>query len=260
MHLDQPPLRGSFTPVSQVVARQVQQRLTDGTFVPGSRLPSQRDLAAQMGVSRPSMREAILMLETLGMLRTEPGRGTFVVDPADGAGVSGAAWARGRTGGCGPADVFQTRLVIEPALAAACALRRDPALPGALAALTDAMEAAWADRDLITHAAEDFRFHSAIAGGSGNPLLTRLYLTAGELIRDAQRVAIPVTDDGRMARSLAEHRAIVKAIADGDAGAARATMDGHVRRTALQSGLGPDDLALAGPSPAPALQEPPCST
>lgn len=242
-----------FVPVSQAVAQQLQRHLADGTFPPDRRLPSQRDLAALYRVSRPSMREAILMLETLGLLRTEPGRGTFAVDPADAAAArrTTTGWERWHPGACGPLDVFQTRLLLEPALAAGCALQRDPALVGALSGLTDRMEAAWADRDLLTHAAEDFRFHTAIAQASGNALLASLYTSAGDLIRDTQRVAIPVTGQGRMAESLAEHRAIIAAIRAGDAPAAQGAMAGHIRRTALQSGIAAADLdRLAGPDAA----------
>lgn len=237
--------RASFVPVSQAVAQQLQQRLTDGTFPPDQRLPSQRDLAAMFRVSRPSMREAILMLETLGLLRTEPGRGTFAANASEAAAASAdgsRAWARWHPGESGPVEVFQTRLLIEPALAAACARRRDGALAGTLAVLTDAMEAAWTVRDLLTHAAEDYRFHSAIAEGSGNRLLARLYQGAAELIRDTQRVAIPVTGQGRMAQSLTEHRSIITAIGAGDPAAAHRAMTNHVRRTALQSGIEPADL------------------
>ena len=67
-----------WTPLPQVVARRLQQMLLDGGLKAGDRIPSQRILSDQFNVSRASLREAPLTLETLALIKTSPGRGTFV--------------------------------------------------------------------------------------------------------------------------------------------------------------------------------------
>ena len=75
-------------PVGQAIARQLQEMIRSGELKPGEKLPSQRVLSERLKVSRPSLREALLTLETLGLVRTLPARGTFVVDPdAEGDGA-----------------------------------------------------------------------------------------------------------------------------------------------------------------------------
>ena len=65
-------------PVTEVVTRRIQEMIRSGEFPPDAKLPSQRILSERLGVSRASLREALLTLETLGLIRTLPARGTFV--------------------------------------------------------------------------------------------------------------------------------------------------------------------------------------
>ena len=73
------------TLVPQSVAREIQTMIQAGTLKPGEKIPSQREFALKFGISRASLREALLTLETLGLLKTEAGRGTFVTAAAEGA-------------------------------------------------------------------------------------------------------------------------------------------------------------------------------
>ena len=66
--------------LSQTVARQIELLILRGILRPGERLPAERDLAERMGVSRPSLREALEGLEGKGLLFTRPGAGCFVAD------------------------------------------------------------------------------------------------------------------------------------------------------------------------------------
>ncbi len=66
------------TLVPQSVAREIQSMIQNGSLKPGEKIPSQREFSQKFGISRASLREALLTLETLGLLKTEAGRGTFV--------------------------------------------------------------------------------------------------------------------------------------------------------------------------------------
>ena len=72
----------SKTLVPQSVAREIQTMIRSGVLKAGEKIPSQREFSQTLGVSRASLREALLTLETLGLLKTEMGRGTFVATPA----------------------------------------------------------------------------------------------------------------------------------------------------------------------------------
>ena len=102
-------------PVGQAIARQLQEMIRSGELKPGEKFPSQRVLSERLKVSRPSLREALLTLETLGLVRTLPARGTFVVDPD--AGVSGSVSGIWRyDDSYSIREVFQSRILIESEL------------------------------------------------------------------------------------------------------------------------------------------------
>src|SRR5436190_21652682 len=79
------PRRGDAARTSVVAkaAREIQEMIRSGRFAPGADLPGQRELAAELGASRASLREALSILTTLGMVRVEPRRGTFVPETAE---------------------------------------------------------------------------------------------------------------------------------------------------------------------------------
>ena len=223
------------TPVSQAVARQLQQMIRSGALPRSERLPSQRVLSEQLEVSRPSLREALMTLETLGLIRTYPGRGTIVADPQDQPDADGNDWRY--SDDYGMADVFEVRLMLERQLARHAAETSTLADISELNAATDKMEAAWERGDLIANVDEDLVFHQHIAGKSRNPLLLRTYTSLSAMVMETQRKPIPFTALDRMANSIAEHRAIVTALHARDADAAEAAMVAHIRNTAACAGI-----------------------
>lgn len=115
-------------PVTQTIARRLQEMIRSGELKAGERLPSQRALSEQLNVSRPSLREALLTLETLGLVQTLPARGTFVMDPA--TRPAQTTWRYDDAHDL--REVFQTRLLIEGELAR---LAASAITPDALAGL-----------------------------------------------------------------------------------------------------------------------------
>lgn len=229
----------SRTPITHSVARKIQAMILSGELKPGSKIPSQRTFSEDLGVSRASLREALLTIETLGLIRTEPGRGTFVTgaDGSDRRGMENWRYADSY-----PAhDVFAGRVVLESKLARFAARHSSKRLVEALTAATDEMEESWEAHDLVAHVEADKRFHSAIAHGCGNRVLITLYETVCELMYETQRQPIPMTAPGRMRASIGEHREIISAIIAGDGTTAERAMDKHIRNTAACVGIILDD-------------------
>lgn len=236
-----PQAAGGWAPVPQVVARRLQAMILSGEWAPGDPIPSQRALSQSLAVSRASLREALMTLETLGLVRTEPGRGTFVAARASAAPSdppSAAAPARWRySGSHGLRDVFETRLMLEGRIAAAAAPAIDGAALALLAQATDEMERCWAAGDLLANVEADLLFHRTLSRACPNRLLVALYDEVAALLTETQRQPIPRTEPARMAASVGEHRALIAALAAGDPTACRLAMEAHVRNTAACAGV-----------------------
>lgn len=216
----------------EIMARTLDRR-ADGAV---ARLPTERQLASELGVSRTAVRHALAVLQADGRVSRQVGRGTFVVrtDGDGGPGPSGdaVAGADGRLAAVddsGPADVMAVRRLLEPqamTLVVAWATERDLAemqrcLAGGDAAETYEEFEAW-----------DLALHRSIMAGSHSPLLLRLYATLetarqGRLWGDLKRRA-----DSRERRQQyqEEHRALVAALQARDSAGAVRAMQAHLRQ------------------------------
>ncbi|MEO7381378.1 MAG: FadR/GntR family transcriptional regulator [Paracoccaceae bacterium] len=224
-----------WTPLPQVVARRIQRMLLDGALKAGDRIPSQRILSDQFKVSRASLREALLTLETLGLIKTEPGRGTFV---AAGRSEPHGALKWRYSDSFAMADVFGTRVMLEGQIVESAATAIDQTALAELRIATDEMERCWAAGDLLANVDADLRFHSTIARCCTNLMLQTLYETVQSLLNETQRLPIPRTNPSRMNASVAEHREIIAALEVGDGEAARNAMRRHITNTAVCAGIG----------------------
>ena len=222
-------------PVTQTLARTMQDLIRRGEWKAEQKIPSQRVLSEQLGVSRASLREALLTLETLGLVHTYPARGTFVTGPASRPRRGDANWRFSENYTL--REVFETRMLIESRLAALAAGTMTSTDITALTVANDAMERAWADGDLVSNAEADLAFHRSIADACGNRLLLQTYNSLSDFLTETQRLPIPFTAVDRMASSIAEHRAIVNAITTRNAEAAGAAMADHIRKTAACAGV-----------------------
>ena len=226
------------TPVPQGVARHLQEMIRRGELAPDAQIPSQRALAERLGVSRPSIREALQTLETLGLVRTFAGRGTFVVGPETRPAGAPSEWRY--AGEYRLADVFQSRRLIEGELCRLAASRISGAEVAALGAAAEEFRAAWAGGDLVAHVDADLRFHSTIAAACSNRVLRDLYASIQNLLTETQRQPLPMTATDRMQASIAEHFRIVEALRRHDGNAAAAEMRAHVTHTAASAGIALD--------------------
>jgi GntR family transcriptional repressor for pyruvate dehydrogenase complex len=217
------------------VARRLQDLITRDEWKPGQQIPSQRVLSEQMEVSRASLREALQMLETLGLIRSEPGRGTFVTY---GQPTNREAKLRWRyADSFSLRDVFQTRIMLESQIAASAALTADSETVEALVAATDEMQRGWEAGDLVANVEADLQFHRGVVAQCNNRMLQALYESVAGLLTETQRQPIPRTRTERMAESLGEHRALIAALRARDPDAARTAMAAHIRKTAQSAGV-----------------------
>jgi GntR family transcriptional repressor for pyruvate dehydrogenase complex len=221
-------------PVTQTIARRLQEMIRSGELKKGEKIPSQRVLSERLKVSRPSLREALLTLETLGLVRTLPARGTYVVD-RESAGRLPNVWRYDDAFSL--SEVFQSRVLIEPELCRLAAGGLDAARLSELDAANAEFEAAWERGDLVAHVEADLLFHRTIARACPNRMLWRIYQSVQDLLAESQRQPIPNTAHARMAQSIAEHGRIVGALRDGDGDRAAAAMRDHIRNTAHCAGI-----------------------
>lgn len=228
------------TLVPQSVAREIQGMIQSGQLKPGEKIPSQREFSQKFGISRASLREALLTLETLGLLKTEAGRGTFVASPSvSDAGVSGhmAPWRYSDS--YSVFDVFQTRILLEGEIARLSAGRLTQLQLDKMERATQTMEDCWANQDLLANVEADLEFHGVIVSACSNAMLKALYQTVRDQLTETQRQPIPITDPERMRESIGEHRKIIAALSANDGLRAKHETETHIRNTARCAGLEP---------------------
>ena len=198
-------------------------------FAPNGRLPSERELAQTLGVSRPSVREALVALELEGRVEIRMGSGVYIVAaPAVKPAADEAEL------GESPIEIMNARSVIEGAIAASVAPFAKPKELKALRAVYDAMAREVANRQVPMGA--DRAFHIAIAQMTGNDVLVR---TVGGLY-DERHSPLSSTLRGHFegeetwAAALGEHREILEALEARDAIQAQAAMQRHMRQSAAR--------------------------
>lgn len=209
------------------IADQIATLIDRGEFVAGARLPAERELAAVLGVSRTSVREAIICLELAGRVEVRVGTGIFVC-ASPGPGSAPPVPAEGDAPG--PFDLLAARQVIEgeiAALAARTIRRRE------IAVLHETMARMRAsDSDHAPRESADREFHVAIAQATGNSALRAVV----NRLWDARshplwtRIEAHFHTPALRARTLEDHAAIVAALEAHDPDAARAAMHRHLAR------------------------------
>ena len=223
----------------QIVLEKIESDLLEGTLGPGDRLPPERELAANLGVGRSSVREALRVLEVMGLIRTGtgsgPNAGAIIIATPQG-GMSALLRLQVAARGVPFEDVVRTRLVLESAVADA--LASDPARETAPArVVVDAMDA-----EGLTPAeflSLDAQLHLALAEASGNVVIAAMMgglRTAIESYVLAGAEQIPDWD-AAATRLRSEHHAILDAIDSGDATAARTLIHDHITGYYAEAGL-----------------------
>ncbi len=215
----------SVTRSYEQVVEQLLDRIRDGDFAPGSRLPTERELGELFGVSRGVIREAIKVLITLGAVESRQGSGTYVADDLTPM-VSRALVLSARPEPESLHDLMELRAPLERFAARLAAERRTASqLAEISSAATDVAEAA-EQGDWAAFRQADHRFHVTIYNAASNAFL----ITVMGAIREIQHstVALATDTSGSMAIAVEQHCAITRAIAEGDSEAAAEAMAEHV--------------------------------
>ncbi len=190
----------------------------------GDRLPAERDLAQRLGVSRASVKQAIVVLEVQGLVETRHGGGSYLLhDTLDVEPVEQLVARRQRL-----PDVLDAREAIETKLAELAAARRTAEDLDALEAALNHMRA---EIDAGGHGTDgDRRFHAAVTAAARSTLLAEFMRSISEQIAESR--AESLRQPGRPHRSLRQHQAIFDAISLGDPARAATAMRRHVRTVA----------------------------
>jgi len=207
------------------IADQLRALIADGEFIAGARLPSERDLARQFGVSRPSVREALIALEVAGWIEVRIGSGVYVLDrPARVTNpVDVREW--------GPLELIRARRVVEGETAALAALHGKRKHFDAMARAIDTMRS-MTDSNLVP-LDSDRAFHLAIVEASGNGVLIETVQGFWEARKGPlfTRLGGYFETVKSWRSTIVEHEAIHAAVLARDAVAARAAMHLHMDKS-----------------------------
>jgi DNA-binding FadR family transcriptional regulator len=210
------------------VADQLRQLIDSGEYGIGSRLPTERELAQQFGLSRPTVREALIALEVEGRVRIRVGSGIYVRALAD------RSPPRARDNDEGPFELLRAREFVEGAIAAEAALHASDEDIRKLDELLDRMRTS-------THpSAEtiglDRDFHTGVAGILRNAVVVRFIGEMFDLRLNPyfERLSSYFENGQSWRAALEEHKAVLEAIAAHDPDAAKAAMQNHLRLSQIR--------------------------
>ncbi|CAH1651124.1 FadR/GntR family transcriptional regulator [Chelatococcus asaccharovorans] len=228
--------------VYEQIAEQIGDMIRSEQYRAGDRIPPERDLAKLLGVSRPSVREAMIALEAAGLIEVRVGDGTYVREAAATTGVM--PWSAGADPGPGPLEQFQARRLIETEMAARAAVSATAGEIQELEALVDEMARVYPTLDDFDDKL-GFRFHTALARAARNGVLANVVeylwtLRDSDMWRHLRRRV--VTPDNRR-QVVIDRREIVAGIAERNPARAKAAMIALLDR-AERRYFGPDDEEL----------------
>lgn len=217
----------------RTVLERIESDLLAGTLGPGDRLPPERELASQLSVGRSSVREALRVLEVMGLIRTGTGSGPTsgaIIIARPGGGMSALLRLQVAAKTFPIDDVVQARLLLESSVVEALAHEHGGG-SDAKAEIADILEAM--DETGLTRAdflALDAQLHLAMAEASGNTVVAAMMAGLRESIeRYVLERAVGIDDwDDTADRLRSEHRSLVEAIESGDAPAARTRIRDHI--------------------------------
>jgi GntR family transcriptional regulator, transcriptional repressor for pyruvate dehydrogenase complex len=225
------------------IRREILRVIAASQLSPGDRLPSERELASTLRVSRPSIREAVRTLQAEGALIVRHGQGVFVAGPDARKEMRAAMAELDHTLN----ELFAMREVLEVPAARWAAERHDTDALDVVQQAYDALDAALAREELDFDELQqlDSAFHQQIVRATDNRLLQQTQAVLHELMRTGMRTTLEV--EGRLEQSRIEHGRILSALKAGDSAAAAAAAQAHVRgaRDAANRRLG-EAAAAAG--------------
>jgi GntR family transcriptional repressor for pyruvate dehydrogenase complex len=217
-----------LTPVTRTtltadICREMVTHLISGAWVDGERIPPERELCAQLGVGRASLREAMKALEIMGMIETRLGDGTFVCHRSEFLSRP-LLWAITSSGASDLRELVEARRLIEVALAGFAAKRASAEDINEIGQFLDQMEIS-VDRPAVFQEA-DMNFHLAIAAAAHNRVLQNALQLTRNLIQNW--IGQSLTHKGVATRAFSHHKKIFLAIAEKNSEQAKTAMQTHL--------------------------------
>lgn len=225
---------------TDLVISNIKQMIASGELRAGDRLPIEKNLSAQWGVSRGSLREGVRALASLGVLETKQGDGTYVTQLDPDSLLRPLGFYAELRDSDQSQDLLAVRRVLESESASLAATRMTPteldALDGILSEIDDVLASDEVDPESFIDT--DAEFHRRIAMASGNPALAAMI---GSLMTRTQRARLwrAITERDSLGEAHSEHRAILKALRTRDPERSRIRMASHL--------LGVEEYAAAHP-------------
>ncbi|UPK73137.1 FadR family transcriptional regulator [Nocardioidaceae bacterium SCSIO 66511] len=210
--------------VSARIVRQVEQLIHEESLQAGDRLPSEREMAQLLGVSRPSLREAVRILEAHGRLEVKHGRGVFVRPPLSEQELRASLVDQEMN----LSELYAMREVLEVPAAGWAAERTDDADLKRLRSMLDQMDSVRApEPDFDALRQLDTNFHLSIAEIAGNRFLQQTSHVLSEMLVSGMETTLTIP--GRAELSRQDHERIYAALSQRDPGAARRAARSHIR-------------------------------
>lgn len=210
--------------VAEQVARRIMTMITARALKPGDQLPPERDLAESLGVSRPSVREAIRGLSILGVVKSRQGGGAYITD-LDAEALLGPIRFFLSLEDVNVRELYDARSLIESDVARRAAVNMTAAQLDDLAAILTAQEATLSDAQAFR--VSDFAFHEAIWTGSGNAFLRRIGESLNVLGLEFRRRASET--EGVLEQSFRDHHRLLAALRARDPEAAARAAESHMQ-------------------------------
>lgn len=210
------------------IAEQLRSLITAGEFAVGTRLPAERDLAKQLGVSRPSVREALIAMEVEGWVEVRTGSGIYVLDRNMPAGPGSHTRTQIAADEWGPLELIRARRVVEGETAAMAAAQSNGSQ---IAAMTEAIESMKHDADRgVMPLDGDRAFHTAIVEACDNVVLIETVQNFWDARRGPlfERLGGYFETVHSWRAAIVEHEAILAAIRNHDTAGARLAMHQHM--------------------------------
>src|SRR5579864_3036189 len=210
--------------VTEEAIEKIRELIVSGSWGPGDRLPKESELAAQLGLSRNSLREAVRALSQLRVLEVRQGDGTYVGSLEPDLLLESTGFISHLLLGEGELDLYEVRRILEAAAAALAAARIDQEEKLELGLRLEQMREVQTVEELVE---ADVAFHAVIAKAAGNAVLTSLLASLSTRTMRVRLWHGRAADDA-LDETREEHRRIYEAIVAGDPELARAAATAHI--------------------------------
>lgn len=211
-------------PVASQLVQQIRRLITEAGLKPGDRVPPQRELAQLLGASRPTVREAVLQLEGMGVIRIEPARGAFVTEGFERPDADLTGWTFEQR--FSEVEIYQLRFALEGFTVKLAARHASQEDLSKLSDLNEAMREAIEQLRFVDAMECDFTLHMTIAEIAGNRSISDIIGLYRPIITRTQRP--PVLEPARLHEAFVEHGAILRALGRRDGETAAIAMRHHI--------------------------------